>query len=337
MVDNKKDGTKVSRYGLLDDVIFKIVFGAQARHSVFSALLNALLGYTGDDRIVDLTILTPELEKYRIDDKGSLLDLRAVDAIGRQFNVEVQLYLDNRESFIKRTTLYLTKLHSEQISKGDDYAKINKTIGVSLLDFILFPDVSSLHTTFHLREDEHKFLLSDVIEIHYIELRKFFETNADRLDSSLEVWLHTLKYANLYVLDDEPLPQALRTEEGVPMAIDALKDAYADQRVRAMIQLREKARWDENTRIAQARRAEEEGREAGREAGRVEGREEGLEKGREEGLERGREEGLERGREEGLEMGTLRVAREMAKSGVPAETIKTFTGWDPADLPPEEE
>ena len=79
----------MSPNGLLDDVLFKIVFGNQKRSRIFRALLNALLGYTGDQKIMELTIVGPELEKIHLSDKGAILDLRAIDGSGQQYNVEV--------------------------------------------------------------------------------------------------------------------------------------------------------------------------------------------------------------------------------------------------------
>lgn len=236
--------TQMSPNGLLDDVLFKIVFGNQKRSRIFRALLNALLGYTGDQKIMELTIVGPELEKIHLSDKGAILDLRAIDGSGQQYNVEVQLSPGNRTHFIQRTVHYLTKLHCEQIGRGEDYASMAKSICISILDFVLFKEIDQLHTTFHLKETQKDFALTDLIELHCIELPKFSADMPHRLRNPFEKWLHTLKCSNLYAIGDEPLPDNLKEEEGISMAIDALRDAYADEEVRELIRIREKARRD---------------------------------------------------------------------------------------------
>lgn len=78
-------------YPLLNDIIFKIVFGTEASRPVLRALLNALLGLTGDERISELTILNPWIDKEYLVDKDAILDVKAKDAAGRLYNIEVQL------------------------------------------------------------------------------------------------------------------------------------------------------------------------------------------------------------------------------------------------------
>ena len=49
----------MERLSLLNDILFKIVFGSESSRPVLRALLNALLGFSGEGRIVDLEILNP--------------------------------------------------------------------------------------------------------------------------------------------------------------------------------------------------------------------------------------------------------------------------------------
>ena len=49
--------------GLLNDVLFKIVFGSEKSTPRLRALLNALLSLEGVEKIVDLEILNPSIDK----------------------------------------------------------------------------------------------------------------------------------------------------------------------------------------------------------------------------------------------------------------------------------
>ena len=58
---------------LLNDVLFKIVFGAERSEFVLRPLLNALLGLTGPQRILHLNVTNPTLPKSYLKDKGVIL------------------------------------------------------------------------------------------------------------------------------------------------------------------------------------------------------------------------------------------------------------------------
>ncbi len=272
--------------GLLNDILFKIVFGAQNSEPVLTALLNALLGFENEQKIVTLTIENPTLDKEYITDKGAILDLKAVDGTGRWYNIEVQLEPGGpRDYHTKRSIFYLCKLYTEQLGQGASYNTLTKTIHISLLDFLLFKTNDRLHNIFHFRETESAELLTDIIELHYIELKKFSLSKPHHLRTSFEKWLYFLKFSELYIQPDgESVPDILMEEEGIPMAMESLQKAYARDEVREMIRARENARIEYRSRMELATQ-------------------QGLEQGREIGLEQGREIGLVQGREIGIEQG----------------------------------
>jgi hypothetical protein len=78
-----------------------------------------------------------------------------------------------------------------------------------LLDFVLFKESESLHSTFHLREAQSGTLLTDIVELHYIELKKFSHSKPHHLRTPFEKWLYILKFSDVYALGDETLPQNL--------------------------------------------------------------------------------------------------------------------------------
>ena len=156
---------------------------------------------------------------------------------------------------------------------------------------------SSIHNTFQLREVEKGFLLSDVIELHYIELKKFTPGKPHHLLTPFEKWLYILKFSDVYAPESNPLPEILVQEEGITMAIDSMRKAYAVDEVREMILAREKAERDYLSGIHEAR-----------------------------------EEGLEEGREQGLDQGLRQVALRMLASGLAREQIQELTGASPEDL-----
>jgi len=227
---------------LLNDVIFKIVFGSDSSRPVLRALLNALLGLSGPERIADLEILNPYLDKEHVLDRGVVLDVKARDGRGHLYNIEVQVA--GHRAYKERALYYLARLFTGQLEPGDSYTRLQRTIGISLCDFHLFPEQEALHSTFRLYDPQHERQLTDILELHFIELTKFQRDKPRDLRTPFEKWLHALKFGELYQEGTEPIPEVLAEEEGLEMALESMRQACASDRVRELIELRRKAAHD---------------------------------------------------------------------------------------------
>jgi predicted transposase/invertase (TIGR01784 family) len=236
---------------LINDIIFRYVFGTEGNQPLLICLLNAILGYSGKDRIRDIRILNPNIERECLDDKLVVLDIKATDCLGRLFNVEVQL--TPKAGYIGRVMYYLAKLYSGQLEPGEPFTELSKTIGISILDFVLFTDTSELHNTYRLKNIMSHSELTDLLELHFIELVKFDVHKAHELRTPFEKWLHILKFSELYGDMLGPIPVELKEEEGIAMAIDAYRKANSDSYVRQLIELREKAEHDRATELEEAK------------------------------------------------------------------------------------
>jgi predicted transposase/invertase (TIGR01784 family) len=235
---------------MMNDIIFKIVFGQKSSEPLLRILLNALLMRKGDERIEQVTILNPQLDKKAFTDKGVMLDVTARDHAGRLYNIEVQL--TQEEQFVSRSIYYLARLLTEQLRSGSLYEELPRCIGIFLLDYRLFPGLEDLHSVFRFYDTAHAQELSDLLEMHYIELVKFKKDSSRALRTPFERWLHVLKFGELYERKLEPLPASLRKEEGVTMAIDKMREARSSSEVREIIHAREKAIRDHEWRLANA-------------------------------------------------------------------------------------
>ena len=143
------------------------------------------------------------------------LDVKARDGRAQLYNIEVQVA--DEHDYIKRSLYYLARLFGEQLERGGAYRQIARTIGISLLDFKLFPEVDELHSRFRFYDAAQGRELSDVLEIHYIELAKFSKRKPQSLRTPFERWLHVLKFADLYEAGVESVPEALKQEEGIDL------------------------------------------------------------------------------------------------------------------------
>lgn len=112
-----------------------------------------------------------------------MLDIRAQTEDGRQLNVEMQMI--NTSNFIHRTLYYWSELYGENLHAGDDYLTLSRTITINLLNFKLFQR-SRMTSLYQLRDDQDHELLTDLMQIYFIELPKL---DKQPLPPRLQQWL----------------------------------------------------------------------------------------------------------------------------------------------------
>lgn len=155
-----------------NDIVFKKIFGSKENEYILKNLLSAIL--EEDIQQVELQ-KDMQLERVKMEDKTGILDIKALTDKNMQINVEMQIV--NRRNMEKRTLFYWSKLYGQGIKIGEPYYKLKKTITINLLDFNYF-DTQNYHTTWHIVEDiEKDKVLTDVLEIHFIELPKIIKKN----------------------------------------------------------------------------------------------------------------------------------------------------------------
>jgi predicted transposase/invertase (TIGR01784 family) len=74
-----------------NDYAFKCVFGSERHTRILIHMLNAVLQPPPEQRVLSVEILNPISEPVVLDEKLSILDVKARDQSGRQFNVEMQM------------------------------------------------------------------------------------------------------------------------------------------------------------------------------------------------------------------------------------------------------
>lgn len=205
-------------------------------------------------------MLNPFNPKEAFDDKLSILDIKARDQAGRQFNVEMQMLAFRY--YEKRILYYWSKLHQQQLHEGEDYLELKPTISISFLDHVLFPQSPDYHLRFRLLEASGHFPFADDLAVHILELPKFTKSVTD-LSSDLEIWLYFLRHAE--TMDTEAVPTALQRPL-VLRALEELKMLMQTNAEREIYESRRKAQLDYNTGLKVARM---EGQLAGEKIGMI--------------------------------------------------------------------
>ena len=227
----------------LNDIIFKKLFGENQDKDLLIGFLNAVL----ENDVEDLYIVEEKLSKEKIDDKQGILDIKAVCHTGEKINIEVQLA--NEYNMKERTLFYWSKLYTENFKAAEKYSDLNKTITINILGFNYLTDIDSYHSSYKIYEDKSKQLLTDLLEIHFIEMPKFNEMDVD-LHNPLHRWLLFLRGDSV---KQPNLEEVFILDQLVAKAEDKLRRLSADEETIRMYQLREKFIADQKTQIEGAR------------------------------------------------------------------------------------
>ena len=285
--------------GLLDpkvDFVFKNIFGSPKHPRVLISFLNAILKPANE--ITSVEIKGTDLEKQFIEDKYSRLDVKATTNNNEIINIEIQL--KNEYNMIQRSLYYLSKMYEEQLSEGEDYSKLARTICINILNF-KYLKTEKFHTGYRMKEIETNEELTDIIEMHFIEIPKL-EQNSDEKDL-LTAWTEFLR---------DPESEKVRSLE---MSIEEIREAKDelirmsnDKEQREIYEMRAKILKDKVSALNEAERK---------------------------GIEKGIKEGIKKGVKKGIKEGEKKKAIEIAKNLLDVldnETISLKTGLNVADV-----
>src|SRR5215468_471274 len=110
------------------DYAFKHLFGRESTRPLLIDLIDQVLNPAPGHHIQDIELLNPFNPKEALDDKLSILDIKARDQAGRQFNVEMQMLADRH--FTRRILYYWASLYQQQLHEGEPYRVLRPTVSV---------------------------------------------------------------------------------------------------------------------------------------------------------------------------------------------------------------
>ena len=271
------------------DFVFKKIFGSEKHPGVLISFLNAVL--KPKNNITDVEIKNTDIDKSYIEDKFSRLDVKAVTSKNEIINIEIQL--KNEYNMIQRSLYYWSKLYEEQLEEGDRYDKLCRTVCINILDFKYLKN-DRFHNGYRLKEIETNEELTDLQEIHFIELPKLPKN--EEIKDVFDAWMEFI---------ENPISNKLQKAE---MTIQEIKEAKnellrlsANDKERMKYEYRRAALLD---KVSALENAEEKGIEIGKEIGKKEG-----EKNK-----------------------AIEVAKNSLKAGLDIDTISSITGLDKNEI-----
>ena len=226
-------------YGLMNDMIFKYVFGRNENTKPLISLLNAILRLEGKNRIENVEILNPfNYQEYK-DEKLSIVDTKVKDGNGFFYSIEVQNYKD--QAFEKRMGYYLSKLYSSQLTQDEDYDLLKTATGIVFMDFDLFKS-NKLHEQFTFKNETNSIPIKDFITMHFINVSETSLKKHINNQTLYYRWLKTLQYSKYYDKMKDELNELIQDDEGMQMAIELMDQANADLKMKMYLFDREESK-----------------------------------------------------------------------------------------------
>ncbi len=290
----------MERINAYSDIVVKYLLGREESKDSLLSFINAVLSDSGFNTIASVSIKNPFSIKEFTTDKYCILDIKAEDYTGRQYDIEVQS--SGNKIYTNRSLYYWARLYSSQIEEANYYKSLKPVVCINLLNFSLIENTNQYHTCYWITEkNDPALLLTDHLILHFLELPKITE---DARTSAIETWLQYFLHEGR---GDETMETILKDNPALLKVHDDYKRFTADAKMRELYEARLKWQLDYNQRIYDAQ-------------------EEGFAKGMEIGIEQGIEKGIEKGIEQGIEKGKLDMAVNMLKNGLSLQDTSRYTG-----------
>ncbi|MCA7010955.1 Rpn family recombination-promoting nuclease/putative transposase [Wolbachia endosymbiont of Tribolium confusum] len=275
-----------------NDIAFRRIFGTEKNKDILIHFLNDILGLTDDNKIKDVSFLSPIQDPVIASQKQSIVDVLCVDSTGIKTIIEMQVA--KTTGFEKRAQYYAAKAYSSQADVGDQYHDLKGVIFIAIADFILFPNklaYKSDHVTFDKMTFEHD--LRD-FSFTFIELPKF-KKREDQLENIVEKWCYFFKHAG--ETSEEDLKKIIGSDLIIGRAYDELNQYN----------------WSKEERLAydQAKKRTDDYLSS---------------------LEEKLHEGIQIGHQKGKIEGKIEVAKNSLKAGVSIDIIAQITGLSHSEI-----
>ena len=267
-----QDIPDITHLNRLNDVFFKALLGSEERKTLTLNFINAILNREGSNAFTSITFSDKEIVPPRIDGKLSFLDVLVKMDDGTRVHVEVQVLMD--EYMVNRSLYYWGRIYSRELEKGDLYGDLRPVITINLLDFNRFPQYDTYVNTYHITNDDTHDILTNHLEMHFIELKKIHISDIKKLKRS-ERWIayfspnFTDQERRALAMSDTAIREAMDYEKQFATN-NELKSAYWEHErtmrdIASALYSREKAGQERGERIGQER-GEKIGDKTGRQA-----------------------------------------------------------------------
>ena len=296
-----KNLKEIDMLPLSNDYVFKRIFGKGGNEKILKSLLEAILKI----HIQKIEVKNPEIPKETIDEKLSILDIKA--EINEDTIIDIEMQVGNTTAIDRRLVVYNAKLIAGNTKVSEEYKNVKDTIVICIINDSVVKRNSYLSLAMlkyeeteeiryvnmgYKKEEEY---LTDMIKYYIIELPKF-KKKKPKVADLLEKWLYVIGG------DQKMIEECKNDNEEIKEAVKQLTEMSADEYERELYEIRERSRLTYNTEMNEARRK---------------------------GEEQGEKRSAKRGEKRGIKIGKIeekrKIAKKMIEEGLDIKLIQKLT------------
>lgn len=228
-----------------NDIMFKALFVRNP--DLLKSFLVAALNLDSSS-ITHLKIRNTELTPDYYEGKLTRLDI-LLETDEKIINIEMQVA--RKEDYKERALFYWARMYHNELKEGETYDEIGRCICINVLNFTMFT-CKEYHSSFSVREDIRHELLTDRMQIHFLELPKVENINEQveiENKDTLQLWLQLFKAKSKEELE----MLKTTTIKEIQTSVNVIYDLSEDEQIRERVRQREKAEQDYYSDIAHAK------------------------------------------------------------------------------------
>ncbi|MEI0516827.1 Rpn family recombination-promoting nuclease/putative transposase [Brachyspira murdochii] len=292
---------------VLNDYFVRYLFSSKDSNFILLDFINSTMLDANMKTFRSVEILTPSPKagsrlnyKENYDGKESIVDVKCITQNGTVVIIEIQLQGNSR--FPERILYYWASNYSKLLKQGEKYDALTPVISINLLNFNL-DNNDCIHSCYMIYDTKSKRLLTDHLQIHIIEIKKFKD---NLLDKDLDCWL---KFFTIKEKDNrEVIMSELVKEKPIMEEVQKRYNNFIKDRLMMNeYDKREAYLYGNQIMLEEERRL-------------------GIEEGFKKGIEKGIEQGIEKGIEKGIKENQILTAKNMKNKNIDIALISDITG-----------
>jgi predicted transposase/invertase (TIGR01784 family) len=255
--------TIIIDYSQLMDLRIDFAFKtfADSNPEAMTSLINAIFANGKINRIVkSVHIKNPNLNKKSIEDKLSILDVRAELNDGTDILIEMHMYgLEQLKAKIIRSW---ARAYSEELEAGKSYTSQPPTVMIAFANGVVEPTVkpenakNKIHRVCMIMDKEDGTVFTEAMELHIIDMKTFAKAINKANSISIEeanddmfaYWLSVITEKE--IKNKDIIENARKEKEVIQMAVSAIARQSQDKATRQAYQRRQDEIYFHNVEIA---------------------------------------------------------------------------------------
>ena len=282
-------------FNQLNDFFIRYFFTDKGGEKVLLDFINAVMISADMKTFKAVEILNPSPTagfslnlKRHYKDKETIVDVKCITKNGTIVIIEVQLSGNSR--FPERILYYWASNYSKLLKKGEQYEELTPVISINLLNFNLNKKNSNVHSCYMIYDTKSERLLTDHLQIHMIELKKFkFKDN--NLKKDLNYWLGFFTTKDM----EEYMSEIVKEKPIMEEAHKRYNNFIRSRLMMTKYEKKELYQYDKQISLEEKRR---------------------------EGIK----EGIKKGKLEGIKENSYTIAKSLKNSGLDNQFISEHTG-----------